>query len=267
MRRGPLLLYAVGFVLVWGFCLKSGVSTSVAGVACALTVPVGARRPGGESMLTLFMEALHPWVAYGVLPLFAFAAAGFSFKGFDAATLLSPVTLGIALALLVGKPLGAFGVAAGAALLRLGRRPSGATWLELYGVAQLTGVGFTMSLYLAALAFETPLVETQARLGVFAGSLASIARWARGCWRTLRRRRGAAGGEAESQTTRPPASARSRSRPWSPGTRGSRSRPTGRLLPPTRQRQPSGGHHAAAGASLIATWPACSREATARTLA
>ncbi|MGA2952984.1 MAG: Na+/H+ antiporter NhaA [Caulobacteraceae bacterium] len=197
VRRGPLLLYAVGFVLVWGFCLKSGVSTSVAGVACALTVPVGARRPGGESMLTLFMEALHPWVAYGVLPLFAFAAAGFSFKGFDAATLLSPVTLGIALALLVGKPVGVFGVAAGAALLRLGRRPSGATWLELYGVAQLTGVGFTMSLYLAALAFETPLLATQARLGVFAGSLASIAVGA-GVLAIAGRRRGAAGGEAES---------------------------------------------------------------------
>jgi NhaA family Na+:H+ antiporter len=197
VRRGPLLLYAVGFVLVWGFCLKSGVSTSVAGVACALTVPVGARRPGGESMLTLFMEALHPWVAYGVLPLFAFAAAGFAFKGLDAATLFSPVTLGVAFALLVGKPLGVFGVAAGAALLRLGRRPAGATWLELFGVAQLTGVGFTMSLYLAALAFETPLVETQARVGVFAGSLASIAVGA-GVLAIAGRRREAAGGDADS---------------------------------------------------------------------
>jgi Na+:H+ antiporter, NhaA family len=196
VRRGPLLLYALGFALVWGFCLKSGVSTSVAGVACALTVPVGARRPGGESMLTLFMDALHPWVAYGVLPLFAFAAAGFSFRGLDAATLLSPVTLGVALALLVGKPLGVFGVAATAALLRLGRRPSGATWLELYGVAQLTGVGFTMSLYLAALAFETPLLETQARLGVFAGSLASIAVGA-GVLVIASRRREAAGRDAE----------------------------------------------------------------------
>jgi NhaA family Na+:H+ antiporter len=143
------------------------------------------------------MEALHPWVAYGVLPLFAFAAAGFSFKGLDAAALLSPVALGVALALLLGKPLGVFGVTAGAALLRLGRRPAGATWLELYGVAQLTGVGFTMSLYLAALAFETPLVRTQARLGVFAGSLASIAVGA-GVLAIANRRREAAGRDFES---------------------------------------------------------------------
>ena len=175
VRRGPLLLYAVGFVLVWAFCLKSGINTSVAGVACALTVPVGARRPGGESMLTLFMDALHPWVAYGVLPLFAFTAAGFQFRALGAHDVLAPLTLGVALALFVGKPLGVFGVAGLATILKLGRRPAGATWLELFGVAQLTGVGFTMSLYLGALAFGDPLAQTQARLGVIAGSLASAA--------------------------------------------------------------------------------------------
>jgi NhaA family Na+:H+ antiporter len=173
-RRGPLLLYAAGFFLVWAFCLKSGISTSIAGVACAMTVPAGARRPGGESMLTLFMDALHPWVAYGVLPLFAFAAAGFSFHGFTPAAVASPVTLGIALALLIGKPLGVFGVALLAAALKLGRRPAGATWLELLGVAALAGVGFTMSLYLAQLAFPNPIAQSEARLGVIAGSLASI---------------------------------------------------------------------------------------------
>lgn len=174
-RRGPLLLYAAGFVLVWAFCLKSGISTSIAGVACAMTVPAGARRPGGESMLTLFMDALHPWVAFGILPLFAFAAAGFSFHGLGSAAIASPVTLGITLALLVGKPVGVFGVALLAAILRIGRRPTGATWLELLGVAALTGVGFTMSLYLAELALPGPLAQSEARLGVIAGSLASIA--------------------------------------------------------------------------------------------
>ena len=175
VRRGPLLLYAAGFLLVWAFCLKSGISTSIAGVACAMTVPAGARRPGGVSMLTLFMDALHPWVAFGVLPLFAFAAAGFSFHGLGPAAIASPVTLGIALALLIGKPVGVFGVALLAAVLKLGRRPAGATWLELAGVAALTGVGFTMSLYLAELALPDALAQSEARLGVIAGSLASIA--------------------------------------------------------------------------------------------
>jgi NhaA family Na+:H+ antiporter len=175
VRRAPLLLYAIGFVLVWGCCLKSGANTSVAGLACALTVPVGARRPGGESMLTLFMDALHPWVAYGVLPLFAFSAAGFALGGLGAHVMLSRVTVGIALALLFGKPVGVFGVTALAAITRLGRRPAGSTWLELLGVAILTGVGFTMSLFLGGLAFRAgdALVQSEVRLGVIAGSLAA----------------------------------------------------------------------------------------------
>jgi NhaA family Na+:H+ antiporter len=177
VRRAPLLLYAVGFILVWGFCLKSGINTSVAGVACSLTVPVGARRPGGESMLTLFMDALHPWVAYGVLPLFAFTAAGIPLGGLEARDVFSPVTMGVALALLLGKPLGVFGVTASAAMLKFGRRPAGSSWLELLGVAILTGVGFTMSLYLGGLAFGRSdiLAQTEVRLGVIAGSLASAA--------------------------------------------------------------------------------------------
>ncbi len=175
IRRAPLLLYAVGFVLVWAFCLKSGINTSVAGVACALTVPVGARRLGGESMVTQFMDALHPWVAYGVLPLFAFTAAGIPLRALTAHEVLSPVTIGVAVALLVGKPTGVFGVTALAALLKLGRRPTGSTWLELLGVAVLTGVGFTMSFYLGGLAFghDAALAQTQVRLGVITGSLAS----------------------------------------------------------------------------------------------
>jgi NhaA family Na+:H+ antiporter len=177
VKRAPLLLYAVGFVLAWGFCLESGINTSVAGVACALTVPIGARRPGGESLLTLFMDALHPWVAFGVLPLFAFSAAGFSFHGLRPRDVFSPVTVGIAAGLVVGKPLGVFGVAALAAIFRVGRRPAGSTWLELLGVAVLTGVGFTMSLFLGSLTFggENTVAQAQVRLGVIAGSLASVA--------------------------------------------------------------------------------------------
>jgi NhaA family Na+:H+ antiporter len=174
-RKGPLLLHALGFVLVWGFCLKSGINTSVAGVACALTVPVGARRPGGESMLTQFMDAVHPWVAYGVLPLFAFTAAGFSFADVRGAGLLSPPALGVVAGLVVGKPLGVFGASALAMTFKAGRRPTGATWLELLGVAALAGIGFTMSLYLGVLAFRGGPGADDVRAGVIAGSLISAA--------------------------------------------------------------------------------------------
>ncbi|HXU98950.1 MAG TPA: Na+/H+ antiporter NhaA [Caulobacteraceae bacterium] len=176
-RRAPLLLYAVGFAVVWGFCLKSGINTSLAGVACALTVPIGARRPGGESLLMGFMEAIHPWVAWGVLPLFAFTAAGFSIAGLAIRDVFSPVTLGIVLALVIGKPVGVFGVSVLAAVLKVGRRPAGATWLELLGVAAMTGIGFSMSLFLGTLALggDGAVREAQIRLGVISASLISVA--------------------------------------------------------------------------------------------
>jgi Na+:H+ antiporter, NhaA family len=174
-KRTPFFFYGVGFLLVWAFTLQSGVNTSIAGVACALTVPIGARRAGQESVLKYFMDSLHPYVAFAILPLFAFTAAGFSFSGLSASALVSPMPLGIALALLVGKTLGVFGFSVLGVMVRLGRRPSGATWPELLGVAVLCGVGFTMSLYIGALAFpsQSGLDQSQVRLGVIAGSVAS----------------------------------------------------------------------------------------------
>ena len=175
-RRAPFLLYAVGFVLVWAFTLESGVSTSIAGVACAMTTPVGARRPGQESTLKYFMDSLHPYVAYLILPLFAFTAAGFSFSSLETGHLTAAMPVGIAIALLVGKPLGVFGVAALSVATRLGRRPSGSTWIELLGVALLCGVGFTMSLYIGALAFlpTDAIAQAQVRFGVIVGSAGSV---------------------------------------------------------------------------------------------
>jgi NhaA family Na+:H+ antiporter len=174
-KRAPFLFYAIGFVVVWGFTLQSGVNASAAGVACAFTVPIGARRAGQESVLKFFMDSLHPYVAYAILPLFAFTAAGFSFHGLGGRALLSPVPLGIAAALLVGKPVGVFGFSLLAAVTRIGRRPAGVTWLELLGAAMLCGVGFTISLYIGALAFGAgnAVVQAQVRLAVIAGSLAS----------------------------------------------------------------------------------------------
>jgi len=173
-RRAPYLLYAVGFVILWGFILKSGVSTSLAGVAAAMTVPITARRHGQEGVLKNFMDSLHPYVAFGVLPLFAFVSAGFSFADLSWSDLVAPVPLGIIGGMFLGKQLGVFGAAAVAIRLGLGRKPTAATWLELYGVCILCGVGFTMSLYIAALAFPGEAgAQAGVRMAITAGSVLS----------------------------------------------------------------------------------------------
>ncbi|HRD27115.1 MAG TPA: Na+/H+ antiporter NhaA [Caulobacter sp.] len=172
-KTTPPLVFAAAFLAVWALTLQSGVNTSLAGVAAALTVPIASRRPGGHGPLKSYMEALHPYVAYGVLPFFAFVAAGFAFDAFPTEGLLAPLPLGIAAGLVLGKPLGVFGAAALAAALKLGQRPSGSTWLQLLGVSMLCGVGFTMSLFIGGLAFNDGAGATQVQLGVVAGSLLS----------------------------------------------------------------------------------------------
>jgi NhaA family Na+:H+ antiporter len=172
-RSAPYLFFGLGFILVWAFTLKSGISTSLAGVAAAFAIPIGARKPGRPGVLEDFMEALHPYVAYLILPLFAFCAAGFSFGGLSAQSVFGPVALGTALGLFVGKQLGVFGAVAGLVGLKFARRPTGATWLELYGVSLLCGVGFTMSLFIGALAFHGAEAQADVRIGVVAGSLLS----------------------------------------------------------------------------------------------
>jgi NhaA family Na+:H+ antiporter len=148
-RRAPFLFYAAGFALVWGLTLKSGVDPALAGIACALTVPIGPRRAGQESALKYFMESLHPYVAFAVLPLFVFSAAGVRFEGMAPGDLIAPAPLGVALALVAGKPLGVLGVCGGAIALKLIRKPSGASWGELAGAALICGAGFTVSYFLA----------------------------------------------------------------------------------------------------------------------
>lgn len=173
-RRAPYLLYALGFLIVWGFTLKSGVSTSVAGVAAAMTIPIEPRKPGRPGVLEDFMESLHPYVAFLILPLFAFCAAGFDFGRLTLADLFGPVALGVAAGLFLGKPLGVFGAIALLCGLKLARRPMGTKWVELLGMSLLTGVGFTMSLFIGVLAFPLGGMEQgQVRAGVIAGSLLS----------------------------------------------------------------------------------------------
>jgi NhaA family Na+:H+ antiporter len=173
-RRAPRLFYAAGFVLTWAFTLRSGLNTSLAGFACALVTPIDPRRADQESMHETFMRGLHPYVAYLVLPLFAFTSAGVAVRGIAWRDILAPGPIGVALGLLVGKPLGIFGATAAAVSLRMGRRPLGATWLEFFGVTCLCGAGFTVSFFIAGLAFA-PAVQAPIRLAVIVGSLASVA--------------------------------------------------------------------------------------------
>ena len=123
-RTAPYFFYACCFVLIWAFTLKSGVNTSLAGVAAAMAVPVEPRRPGQAGVLHYFMDSLHGYVAFLILPLFAFVAAGFSLSGLSLRELFSPVALGVALGLFVGKQVGVFGAAALAIGLKLARRCS-----------------------------------------------------------------------------------------------------------------------------------------------
>jgi NhaA family Na+:H+ antiporter len=173
-RRAPFLFYAAGFVLVWGFVLKSGLNTSVAGVASAFTVPIGTRRQGHDSMLKYFMDSLHPYVAFGILPLFAFTAAGVSLRDLTLADALAPLPVGVALALWFGKPLGVFGVTALGIATRIVRRPTGTTLTELLGVGLLSGAGLTASLFFAGfISAEATPAEAAARLAVTVASTLS----------------------------------------------------------------------------------------------
>jgi NhaA family Na+:H+ antiporter len=173
-KTAPYFFYAVCFALIWAFTLKSGVNTSLAGVAAAMTVPIDPRRPGQPGPLHYFMHSLHPYVAFAILPLFAFAAAGFSFHGLSWHALADPVSLGVALGLFVGKQIGVFGATALAIGLKLARRPTGTRWMELYGVSLLCGIGFTMSLFIGSLAFGADdTAQTEVRIGVIVGSLLS----------------------------------------------------------------------------------------------
>ncbi|NKI96769.1 Na+/H+ antiporter NhaA [Rhizobacter sp. SG703] len=169
MSVGP---YVVVGLVIWVCVLKSGVHATLAGVATALAIPLRAGDEG-HSPLETTEHALHPWVAFAVLPMFAFANAGVSLQGVSFSTLGQTVPLGIAAGLVIGKAIGVFG--ASWLLIRLAgaELPAGASTRQFFGVCVLCGVGFTMSLFIGALAFEGRGgdYETQVKLGVLCGSL------------------------------------------------------------------------------------------------
>ena len=171
--------YVMLGIPLWVAVLKSGVHATLAGVAVAMFIPLRAPPTAAagapESLLAEVEHALHPWVAFGVLPLFAFANAGVSVLELSLADLLHPVPLGIVAGLFLGKQLGILAFCWVAIRARLAALPEGVGWRQLYGVAVLCGIGFTMSLFIASLAFEQGGAAYLGldRLGILAGSLLS----------------------------------------------------------------------------------------------
>lgn len=169
--------YLAGFALLWLLVLLSGVHATIAGVATAFLIPI-TKSPGApdsaESPLHRLEHALHPYVAFAIVPLFGFANAGVSLAGTSLASLAEPLVLGITLGLFLGKQIGIVGSIALAERLGIARRPGGASWLQIYGVSLLAGIGFTMSLFIGGLAFPgNALLVDEVKLGVLCGSILS----------------------------------------------------------------------------------------------
>ncbi|MCR5881571.1 Na+/H+ antiporter NhaA [Rhizobacter sp. J219] len=170
--KSVLPYLAVG-VVIWLCVLKSGVHATLAGVVTAFAIPLRTDDDDAESPLEMLEHALHPWVAFAVLPMFAFANAGVVLHGLSLDTLTESVPLGIAAGLVLGKAVGVFGASWLLAVTGAAELPDGANRWQFFGVCVLCGVGFTMSLFIGGLAFDGqgPVYETQVKLGVLGGSL------------------------------------------------------------------------------------------------
>ena len=165
--------YIIVGVILWVSVLKSGVHATLAGVALAFTIPYKSRKPDGEeySMSKEIEHDLHFWVAFFVLPLFAFVNAGVDLRQVSLEQMTGPVPLGIMAGLFFGKQLGVFGFSFIAIKLKIARLPEGASWQQLYGVSILTGIGFTMSLFVDSLAFKDDTLYQHAdRLAILVAS-------------------------------------------------------------------------------------------------
>lgn len=174
----------VGFVM-WACVLESGVHATLAGVFLAICIPMhGRKRKEGEGVVSpresispvkLLQQSLHPWVGFVIMPVFALANAGVSLSGISFGNLADKVPLGIILGLFVGKQVGVFSFVWIADKVGLCLKPQDVSWLQLYGLAILCGIGFTMSLFIGTLAFTDPLLMTEVRIGVLCGSALSAA--------------------------------------------------------------------------------------------
>ena len=163
--------FMAGFALLWILVLASGVHATIAGVIAAMTVPLAAKE--AHSPLKHLEHVLHPWVVFGVIPLFGFTSAGVQLAG-GLEAVLAPGSLAVLLGLFMGKQLGIFAAIYGCARFNICARPAGVSWPQIYGGAILCGVGFTMSLFIGALAFPgRPEAIDAAKIGTLAGSLLS----------------------------------------------------------------------------------------------
>ena len=173
-KVSALCAYMVVGAILWASVLKSGVHATLAGVIIGFCIPLNGKK--GEKPLHDFEHILAPWSSFIILPLFAFANAGVSFEGLNFTMLSSPLLLAIALGLIIGKPVGVFSFSYISVKLGLAKLPNGVNFKQIFAVALLCGIGFTMSMFLASLAFEADAgetINTLSRLGILLGSTIS----------------------------------------------------------------------------------------------
>jgi len=163
--------YVILGILLWVFVLKSGIHASLAGVLLAQFIPMKPKDTSAHSPLYKLEHSIEPWVNFIILPIFAFANAGVSFSGMKLNLLWDPVTLGIILGLFFGKQIGVMLFTYLGSILKICKLPSDISWAQYYGLSVVTGIGFTMSLFIGSLAFTDPEYQTSVRLGVLIASL------------------------------------------------------------------------------------------------
>ncbi len=173
-RQGRVLPFALLGLVLWFAVLHSGVHATVAGVLAAFTIPLQPSGGTGDSLLLRLEHGLTPWNAYAVIPLFGFANAGVHFASVNSGAPASPLPLAVGAGLVLGKQVGVFGAILLADRTGFAPRPGGAPWLQIWGLAALCGIGFTMSLFITGLAFpgQPPLID-DARIGILGGSAIS----------------------------------------------------------------------------------------------
>ncbi|MDX1949756.1 MAG: Na+/H+ antiporter NhaA, partial [Rickettsiales bacterium] len=168
-----IIPYILTGFYMWVCFHYSGIHTTIAGVLLGAFIPISSFKNPHKSPLKHLMHIIHPWVAFFILPLFAFVSSGVSFKGISSDEIFAPLTIGIALSLFFGKQIGIFFTTYLCSKLKIADKPEGTNWLDIYGTAVIAGIGFTMSLFVGLLAFKDPILQDEVKIGVIAGSLLS----------------------------------------------------------------------------------------------